>query len=380
MPRKPRISRRGALGGILVLNSATARTAEANSAVSLGLVGCGGRGRYVGGILAKDSRVRLAMICDPYPDQLDRAKSDIPQAAGALATRDFRKVLERRDIDAVLIATPVFLHPEHFEAAALAGKHIYCEKPAGADVEGVQRLQSAAKDLAPAQSVVFGFQQRFSPEYQLAERMIRSGTAGEITLMMGYWVWGGAAFASGAPTLVSAEDEKLRKWGRYRTSSGDILVEQNCHGIDVMNWFAGAHPLAAVGDGGRNWRTAGDNSDHVLVSYRYPGKLKGWMAGTQLPSAGYRDVKEQIFGTKGTIVTTRQWMEWIEAGKQEGLRTVSKREITIDAADAWISSIVERKPLNMVKDACESTLTALLGRMAADQRREVTWQEMLETE
>jgi predicted dehydrogenase len=379
MTRKKPISRRGALGGILVLKSQTAFGTEANSAVSFGILGTGGRGRFVGGLMAKDPRARLAALCDLYPDQIDRAKSEIAQAAGVPSVKDYRDLLERRDMDAVLIATPVFLHPEHFEAAVLAGKHVYCEKPAGVDVRGVLRVQKAGEQAAKDRTLFFGFQQRFSPEYLAAEKLIRGGHLGQITLMISYWIWGGSAFLPGAPPLPNPEDERIRKWGRYRATSGDILVEQDCHGIDVMNWFAQAHPVSAVGDGGRNWRSTGDNSDHVSVSFRYPGKVKGWMLGTQLPPLGYRNVREEIFGSKASLVMTRNSMEWIEAGKNEGARTISKREITIDAVEAFLTSIRDQKSLNMTKDSCESTLTAILGRMAADQRREITWQEMLET-
>ena len=128
----PNITRRAALaGGTLLLSKAkTAFAAQANSQLALGIIGTGGRGRYVGTLFANDPRVRVAALCDIYDDQIDRAKTEIPGVEHAPAYKDYHKLLARPDLDAVLIATPVFLHPEHFEAAVNARKHIYCEKPA----------------------------------------------------------------------------------------------------------------------------------------------------------------------------------------------------------------------------------------------------------
>ena len=121
-----KMTRRAALagGGLLLTKSRTALGAQANSQVALGIIGTGGRGRYVGTIFANDPRVRVAALCDIYHDQIDRAKTEIPRADRVPAFRNYQDLLARTDLDAVLIATPVFLHPEHFEAAVEACKHI----------------------------------------------------------------------------------------------------------------------------------------------------------------------------------------------------------------------------------------------------------------
>src|SRR5581483_12406462 len=106
-----------------------------------------------------DPRARLVAICDIFPDRIDSAKTQIPGADKARVFRDNEELLNQSDIDAVLITSPVFRHPEHFEAAARARKHIYCEKPAGADVSGVKRLMRAAESADPSKTVQFGFQQ-----------------------------------------------------------------------------------------------------------------------------------------------------------------------------------------------------------------------------
>ena len=378
-----KLTRRHALAGMaanfMIARPETAFGSQANSAVTFGIIGTGGRGRYVGTLMAKDPRARLAAICDIYPDRIDLAKTHVPGADATRVYKDYKELLARADIDAVLIATPVFLHPEHFEAAVKAGKHIYCEKPAGADVAGVKLLMRAGERADKSKTIAFGFQQRFSPEYLTAEKMLRSGQLGDLTLMMSYWIWGGNAFRKVEPSPYSPEEEKIRHWTWYKETCGDFIVEQDCHGVDVLNWFAEAHPLKAIGDGGRKARTYGDISDHVNVTYTYPDGLKGWLLGTQLPPKPYWDVKEQFFGTLGVIETARSYYTWFEAGKKEVTKVESKREITTDAVEAFFKSIVAGKPYSMALSSAEATLTSLLGRMAIEQRREVTWEEMMQS-
>jgi len=321
--------------------------------------------------------VRIAALCDVYHDQIDRAKTEIPNTERVPAYTDFRDLLARADLDAVLIATPVFLHPEHFEAAVEARKHIYCEKPAGADVAGVKRLLRAAQNADSSKVIQFGFQQRFSPEYLAALDILRSGKLGELLLMRSDWLLGGAPirpFESPYPR----EQWRIRHWGAFRETSGDFIVEQDCHGLDVLNWFAQSHPLKATGAGGRKKRTFGDNLDHLNVTYEYPNGLRGFLAATQLAVKRYWDVKEQFFGTEGVLETERKYYKW---HKDESTDIVvnSKREITIDAIDAFVTDILAGKPRNMAFDAADSTFTSLLGRMAIETRREVTWEEMLQS-
>jgi predicted dehydrogenase len=370
------VTRRSVLAGI---TAAAAFGSQANSAVSVGMIGTGNRGRFDGTIFANDPRAKVTALCDLYPERIDEAKTKIPGAGQARMFKDYHELLAQPDIDAVLIATPVYLHPEHFEAAVKARKHIYCEKPAGADVAGVKRLLRAARQADPSKTIAFGFQQRKSPEYLAAERIIRSGQLGQLLLMKSSWIVGSATIRPFTPVPgLSAEDRRMRDWWHYRETSGDIIVEQNCHGIDVLNWFSGAHPVSAIGGGGRGRRTVGDNLDDLNVTYNYPGNLRGWLLATQVAQAKHREVNEQFFGMEGVIQTDRASYRW-KRGADNEVRVDSKREITTDAVEEFLARIVSGKPENMAFAACDSTFTALLGRMAIDVKREVTWEEMLAT-
>jgi len=389
-----RLTRREALAGaaanLMILKPGTVFGSQANSSVSFGIIGTGGRGSYVGGHMARDPRARLTAICDIFPDRIDAAKTSIPGADAARVYRHHEELLSQPDIDAVLIATPVFRHPEHFEAAAKARKHIYCEKPAGADVAGVKRLMRASETADPSKTVQFGFQQRFSPEYLAAENILRTGKLGRLTTMMSYWILGNrppTSFQSPYPP----EEQKIRHWGAWMDYSGGAIVEQDCHGVDVLNWFAGAHPLTASGRGGVRYKIVyGDwNSDHHDIFYTYPNGIDGWLLSIK-HTAGYRDVKEQFFGSEGVIETARTYYRWHGPIPASPLKNAddlrdrsliekgeSKREITIDAIEAFFTSIVEHKPYTMAKIAAEGTLTSLLGRMAYETNREVTWEELM---
>jgi len=390
-------TRRDALAGVaanlLIVAPRTAFGYQANSAVAFGIVGTGGRGSYVGGHMTRDKNARLAAICDIYPDRLDAAKTHIPTAAAARAYRDYHELLAQPDIDAVLIATPIFLHPEHFAAAVDARKHIYCEKAAAASVAGVKRLLAASARADRSKTIQFGFQQRFSPEYLTAEKILRDGRIGKLTMMMSFWILGNTpptSFKSPYPP----EEWKIRHWGWFRETSGSCIVEQDCHGVDVLNWFAGAHPVKASGEGGLRYPLAfGDwTSDHHDIVYQYPGGIKGWLLSIK-HTAGYRDVKEQFFGSRGMLETARTYYRYHGPIPTSPLKNAddlqdrsmiekrdSKREITIDAIESFFTSIVEKKPYNLAQDAADSTYTSLLGRMAYETSREVTWEEMLSSE
>ncbi len=371
-----KMNRRDALAGaagVLLVKPATAFGSQANSAVSLGIIGTGGRGRYVGTIFVKDPRTRLAAICDIFPDRIDLGKTQIPGADTARVYRNHEELLAAADIDAVLIATPVFLHPEHFEHAVNARKHIYCEKPAGASVAGVKRLMRAAERADKSKHIQFGFQQRFSPEYLAAEKLINEGAIGDLSLMQSHWVVGGVR--PGRRPNYPPEVEKLRAWYSWNETSGGFIVEQDCHGVDVLNWFSKAHPISATGAGGRKVRDYGDNLDHINVTYVYPNGLRGFLTACQIAN-GYSEVNEQFFGTKYTIEVTRQYYR-LNRGGRDFTEVRSKREITIDAVEHFLGCILDKKPENMATIAAESTLTSLLGRMAVETGREVTWEEMM---
>lgn len=260
---------------------------------------------------------------------------------------------------------------------------------------GVKRLLAASGAADKSKTIQFGLQQRFSPEYLTAMQHAKSGKVGEIRMMMSYWVLGGTPPKPGnAPAAPPTEEEKIRRWGSWMAQSGGVIVEQDCHGIDMLNWFAGdRHPLSARGTGGLRYPLAyGDqDSDHHEIAYTYPNGVEGWLISVK-HTAGFRDVKEQFYGSAGMLETARTYYklhgpianspyknadDLTDSSLIE--RRNSRREITIDAVEAFFTSVREGTPYNMAPVAADATLAAILGRSAYRQKREVTWDEMLKS-
>jgi predicted dehydrogenase len=148
------------------------RGSAQNSAIKVGLIGAGSRGQYTASMVAKNPRAKIAAICDVADAQIEKARQRTG-AADAKAYKNFEDLLAS-DVDAVMIATPVYLHPEHFEAAVKSGKHIYMEKPAGLDVAGCKRVMRAADGAARTVDIAFGFQQRYGGVYVKAKELLDS--------------------------------------------------------------------------------------------------------------------------------------------------------------------------------------------------------------
>ena len=370
------ISRRTALASLVAAGAV--RGSQANSAVAVGVIGTGNRGTFVGSMMAKHTPARITAVCDLFPEKMEQARKAMG-AEQAQMYKDFRQMLESKDVDAVLIATPVFLHAEHFEAAVKSGKHIYIEKPAAADVAGCKRIMRAADAADRKVNITFGFQRRYAQLYQKAKSLADSGAVGEIHLGFARFIKSDGDPAGEARRPAPRTDiEKVQQWGEWKDLSGDLIVENNVHSIDVLNWFLGGRPLSAIGSGGSKTRRQGDMRDHNFVAFDYGKGVEGQLSGMTLAPPGYRDVVEQFFGAKGVIETSENHWRHFRGRGQETVEQ-SPRNITIDSVAAFVERIRTGKPENTGVRGAESSLTAILGRMAMDARRVVTWEEMMKS-
>jgi myo-inositol 2-dehydrogenase / D-chiro-inositol 1-dehydrogenase len=364
------LSRRAVLAGssFAMVNAAAVRGSQANSKISVGLIGSGGRGSYDAAIVNADPRARVTALCDLYDDRLERSARQI-KAPGAKLYKDFEKMLASPDIDAVVIATPPFEHPRMLEAAVQAGKHIYCEKPAGVDLEGVKRVIAAGHKADPKKNLSFGFQQRYGPVYLEAYKRLKEGQIGTLSNARGFWI------DRDPFTRVAYPDpqvEKLRNWFAYREYSGDFIVEQDCHNLDVLHWFLDARPLRAVGMGGRKVRTTMEILDHLTLSYEFPNGIHVNFEANQISPSGFRRVGEEFTGTAGLLETSRVRM--VHHKSEKDIETMeSKRDITNDAIEAFLGRVLSGEVENVAERSAISTLFAILGRTAIYENREATW-------
>ncbi len=358
----------GAAAAFTLLKPQTVRGFQANSQISVGLIGTGNRGSYDAGIVNADPRARVTALCDLFDDRVEIGTAKI-KAVKPVVYKDFEKLLASPDIDAVFIATPPFEHPRMFEAAVAAGKHIYCEKPAGVDLAGVQRVIAAARKADPRKNIAFGYQQRYGPVYLEAFKRVQEGAIGDLANARAFWI------DKDPFKRVPYSDpkvEKLRNWFAYKELSGDIIVEQDCHNLDVLHWFLNARPTRAVGMGGAKVRTNMDILDHLTLSYEFPGNMHVNFEANQISPAGFKRVGEEFTGATGLIETSRQRMVHHRGPNQ--IETMeSKRDITNDAVEAFLTNILNNTPENVAERSAVSTLFAILGRTAIYQNREVTW-------
>ncbi len=360
--------------GLLILKPEIVRGSQANSALTLGVIGVGNRGTHVSGLFAKNEFCRVAAVADIYDDMLQKAAAKF---TGAKTFKSAKELLAS-DVDAVYIATPPYLHPEHFEMAVAARKHIFMEKPAGVDVAGCQRVLAAAKKADKTKRISVDYQQRYGVDYRQAYDRVKSGEFGAIKMVRAAWIGGGLPLRSGH----AANEEKVRNWLYYREHSGDIIVEQNCHNLDVVNWFVGNHPMKASGYGARAVRKEpGNIMDSLGVTYEFADGMVFSFSASQFTAGGYTDIGEVFLCEKGTVRTTRRGYEVYNKAQRGAPPEIvqtdsSKADITADAVNAFVEGARTGKLENAAFYAVESTLTAILGREAIYSGKPMTWSDL----
>jgi myo-inositol 2-dehydrogenase / D-chiro-inositol 1-dehydrogenase len=369
------LSRRAVIHAAALVPFQAVRGTAQNSAIKIGIIGAGSRGTYTGTAIAKNPRVKITAICDVEEAQIANARAKIG-ATDAKGYKNFEDVLAS-DVDAVMIATPVYLHPGHFEAAVKSGKHIYMEKPAGLDVAGCKRVMKAADSADRKINITFGFQQRYGGVYVKAKQMLDAGGIGKIREVHGEFLKFALKGDEPVPPPPRNEKEKLEQWKLWRSTFGEVIVETYVHNLDAINWFLGSKPLKALGTGGRTVEKRGDLLDHLSVTYDYPQNVQMTFVGSQMTPRYFRSNRERYIGENGFIETTRE--SWTYNTGSGPVTEKSEHDITMDALQEFVRRVTEGKPENVGIRAAESTLTAILGQMAIDRKREVTWDEMMKS-
>jgi len=376
----PASSRRGflrsstgaaAIGAFMIVRPEAVRGSQASSKISVGLIGSGNRGSYDASIVNADPRARVTALCDLFDDRIETAIQRIKAEQPAIY-KDYEKLLAS-DVDAVIIATPPFQHPPMLEAAIQARKHIYCEKPMGVDVEGCKRAIAAGRRADPKKCISVGFQQRYGPVYLEAYRRIQEGQIGELVNARGFWIDRDPFKRVPYP---DPKIEKIRNWFCYRDYSGDFIVEQDCHNLDVLHWFLGGLPVRAVGYAGRKVRTDMDLLDHLSLTFEFPNGIHVNFEANQISPSGFRRVGEEFTGRKGVIATSRERMVHTR-GPKDVETFNSKRDITHDALDQFLGRILSGDVENVTERSALSTLIGILGRTALYAGKEATWKQAI---
>jgi len=396
----------GVVSSFLVLDARTVFGYEANSAVRHGLLGCGNRGSSVATSFAQNTQARIVALADLFADNLaagqdrfNKVNASLGQAAidGKLLFRGphaFEELANSKDVDLIQISTPPYFHVRHLGAAVAAGKHVYCEKPVGVDIAQAKQALEIAKRVKGNQSVDVGFQCRNAPPIAALAEKVKGGALGKIATISGNY---NAPASTEKKREGEGPDEyRLRNWLWDRVLSGDILVEQNIHIIDLANWMLGAHPLKATATGGRNILTHyGDIWDNYQVDFTYANDVHFSFASTQFGTDGVFDAGLKLFGASGTAscpyagplaITGANAWSWQDSeataagsGKfaANGAFLDNLKYADREKERAFIDSIVSGPVHNQIADGVETALSCILGRMAGYEKREVTWDEML---
>jgi predicted dehydrogenase len=400
----------GAASTLLLLQSKSAFAYQANSAVRLGLLGCGSRGSHVAASFSQNTVAQVVALADLFPNQLEAARARFNALNATLARQPiddkllfhgphaFQQLAASPDVDLVQISTPPFFHVEHLDAAVKSGKHVYCEKPVGIDIHQARQALEIAGRVRPAQSVDVGFQCRNAPPIAAIAERIKAGALGKIASISAYYY--APASAEKVFPGASPAEYRLRNWLWDRALSGDILVEQNIHIVDLCNWILGAHPLQATATGGRNILThAGDCWDNYQVGFLYPNGVHVSFASTQFGGYGLFEAGLRLFGSQGAaaipyagpveIVGAQKWAWDQPTGASAATSAAAGRfaangafQDNLAFADrdkerAFIDSIVNGPAHNQIAAGVETALSCMMARMSALRRHPVTWDDLL---
>lgn len=380
-----------AMSAAVVTGLATARSSaaarSANDTINLALVGCGGRGTGASGnSLTINDNVRLVAVADLFPEKcartVARLKKMFPEKVAVSEDKMYsgldahKRILDESEVDVVMFATPPGFRPYHVQAAVNAGKHVFAEKPSCVDPAGF-RVCAAAHDQAVKNgtAIVTGTQYRRQVNYVEAVKRIHDGMIGDIVSATTRYCAGGIWYRKREPDMSDTEYQ-LYNWMHFVWLSGDQITEQAVHNIDAINWVMGAPPVNAYGCGGRFTRPEDSEMwDNVELDYEYPGKKMLSFMCRQIPGTQGAN-GNVIYGTKGTA--------YIPAYSGTS-RIVDRDENEIwsmkgSIADAYqqehkdlIDSIRAGTPIVELRTTAESSLTAVMGRMAAYTGQKVSW-------
>ena len=406
--RRRFIGSAAATTALMFIKPELVRGTDANSAVRIGLLGCGGRGSEDASNLVDTGGARVVALADMFQDQLDTARANfdkLQQAKGfsAIASSQlfvgpnaFHEIAASKEVDAIVVATPPYFHPQHLEAVVAAGKHVYLEKPVAVDVPGAKRVIEAGQRAEGKLSLDVGFQIRDCPPFVEMVRRIHAGALGKIACGEAYYLTGyidRPAWPKAGPA-----ERRLRNWIYDRALSGDIIVEQNIHVIDICNWVLQAHPLKASATGSRLGRPAkdGDCYGNYNGVFHYPDGVDVTFSSTQF-AKGWWDVSERFFGTQGTSLSPYRgplgiWgdepWQWEASAEKDsanqGFSVAGKFTSNLELADpekkkAFVSSITSGHFHNQAAKGAESALSCMMARSAAYTGREVSWDELLKS-
>ena len=359
--------------------------------IRVGLVGCGGRGTGAAAqALRTKGPVQITAMADAFQDRLEGAhkhlSGDKNLAERVAADPDhrfhgmdaFEKLMDS-GIDMVILATPPHFRPMQFKAAVERGLHVFMEKPVAVDGWGVRTVIEAG-EMAKAKGlgVGVGLQRHHQNSYRETMKRVHAGAIGDIVAARCYWNMGGLWSKDRTPEMTDMEWQ-LRNWLYFAWLSGDHIVEQHIHNLDVINWAKKDFPARAYGMGGRQVRTDprfGHIFDHHAVHYEFGDGSFMFSQCRQIDGC-WNAVSEHLIGSNGRAdmggrcsITTKEGKWEYEDEGNDPYQTEH---------DDLFASIRAGKPNNEAERGAKSTMTAIMGRMATYSGKPVTWEQAMDS-
>lgn len=387
MTRRDFVATTAAAGVAVAAPTAFAAPSQAKAKIKVGLIGSGGRGSGAArDCMEASPDFELYAVCDLFEDRLNQGMGwmgDIPAAQMNVGNRKFtgfdayKKVIDS-GVDAVILTTPPGFRPMHFSAAIESGKHVFMEKPVAVDPAGVRAVLAAA-DLAKKKNltVVAGTQRRHDVAYNQCIKMIKDGAIGDVTSMNCYWNQGGL-WKTDRTAAMSDTEWMIRNWLYFTMLSGDHICEQHIHNIDVCNWVMGSAPVSAMALAGRQVRTGADYGhvfDHFATEFVYANGVKMVSMCRQIDGCDGR-VSEHIVGSKGTTNGNTS----LKAGKKNWRFEGDRPNPYVLEHKRFVKSIQAKEGFNEGQQVAESTLTAIMGRMAGYTGKLITWDQAMKSD
>lgn len=379
--------------------------------IRVGVIGCGGRGTgAVLNVLGAATKViypaagyhtedvdqntavnrkdiQIVALADVFEDRLNRCrenlakiKVEVPKETCFTGFDGYKRLLAVPAVNYVILATPPHFRPEQLMAAVQAGKHVFMEKPVAVDGPGVRQVIEAG-ELAKQKGLGIGAgtQRRHLKSYAETIKRLQDGAIGELVRATAYWN-GGEIWVVERESGWTDMEWQLRNWNYFTWLSGDHIVEQHVHNLDIMNWVLGAHPIRATfGLGGRQVRTDpkyGNIFDHFAVEFDYPNNVKMHSFSRQINGCDGK-VEELVAGTKGSS----NCHNWIKTNDGNFWRFRDRDVNAYEQEHAnLIASIRAGQPINEAKAIAESTMTGILGREAAYSGKAIEWDDLMKSQ
>lgn len=352
-------------GGLSIARSAHAAGDEQ---IKIALVGCGGRGTGAAdNCLSVDNKIKLVAMADVFADRLKGSLNalkngrggqvDVPPERQFVGFDAYQKAIDS-GVDIVLLCTPPGFRPVQYSAAIKAGKHVFMEKPCCVDAPGFRLLMDANK-LADEKNlrVAVGLQRRHSNEYRLKIKQLHDGAVGDLILLRGYWNCSMFSDGFGGRGNAPEMEFQLRNWNFFRWLSGDHIVEQHVHNIDVCNWAKNDHPVEANGMGGRGARKNAQIFDHHMVEFTYKDGSR-FLSECRQMGGCWDSVTEIVHGSKGVMPLGGNGSDGYVNEHADLIAAIRKGGML---HDGW--------------HGATSSMTAVFGRMATYSGRVVHWDD-----